>query len=110
MSSLCIKCSHPTKKFYKNLNSDEGVYLCDSCYNNQETTCKEWSKYRSAIEDLRKQFGKLMMLSDIATTTNKNKIGLKTRKQSILLRNLLFDFRQISLEHEKFIRTQTSKK
>ena len=109
MSSLCIKCSQPTKKFYKDSNSNEGVYLCDSCYNSQETTCREWSKYRNSIEDLRKEFGKLMKLSDIATTTNKNKIGLKTRKQSIALRNLLFEFRQISLEHEKFIKSQTSK-
>lgn len=104
--NVCIKCNKPTQKIYNQPNTNDIIYLCDTCYNSYETDCKEWMEYRHCIDNIQKEFGKFMKLSDIASTTNKNKIPLKARQQSILLRNLLFEYRKVSLKHEKFIKSQ----
>lgn len=102
----CLRCNTYTKKKYKSEFGDV-IYLCDNC--SEEIHDKQSLKYREFLEELTSEFGKLMSLSQKAFTTNKNKISLSCRKQSILVRSKLKEFRKISLEHEKYLKKQKEK-
>lgn len=99
---FCIKCEKKTKNSYISENSNIKIYLCPDCSNsNNENSVP--TEYRKSIEELINEFGKLMLLAEKANITNKNKLPLKVRKQSILVRDYLKKFRQASLNQEKYI-------
>ncbi len=102
--SLCIKCKLFTNKKYVS-DDNNSIYLCDLCSVDIGAS-EESSMYRTTLEQLTREFGKLMTLAELASTTNKNKLPLKVRKQSILLRQELKKFRDVSLRQEKYINEQ----
>lgn len=94
----CIKCNEETNNFFVSKENIK-ISICDNCLNN--TSSKEEDIYKNKIEELIKEFSKFMSLAEKSKFTNKNKLPLKVRKQSILLREILKKFRQYSLDHEK---------
>ena len=66
------------------------------------------NEYRDELEKLKIEFASFMNLSEKASWTNNNKIALKARKQSILLRALIKKFRKTSLAHEKYLKNNSA--
>lgn len=104
----CINCFKPSKTIYK--LEEQSVTLCSSCYEEIKLNIETNRLYRDSLEDLKKEFGKLINLAEKASTTNKNRLPLNVRKQSIYLRKILTNFRQDSLRHEKFLKSQQNKR
>lgn len=98
----CIKCEKRTKNSYISESDNIKIYLCEQCAS-LKTEDNTPMEYRKSMEELINEFGKLMFLAEKATTTNKNKLPLKVRKQTILFRDSLKKFRQVSLKQEKYI-------
>lgn len=63
----------------------------------------EINPYRENLETLKLEIGKFIRLSENASKSTKGRIALKARKQSIYLRTLLKNFREISIKHEKYL-------
>ena len=60
------------------------------------------AEYREFIERLKIEIGQFFRLAEEGK--QKTTLALKSRKQSILLRNLLKEYRHISIENEKEIK------
>lgn len=104
----CIQCFKPSKTVYQ--LDEKSVALCEVCYNDINNSIAINRLYRDSLEDLKKEFGKLINLAEKASTTNKNRLPLSVRKQSIYLRQVLLKFRKDSLNHEKFLNSQNNKR
>ena len=104
----CIHCFKPSKTSYT--FDDKSVALCEVCYNDINNNIETNRLYRDSLENLKKEFGKLINLAEKASTTNKNRLPLSVRKQSIYLRQVLLNFRKDSLNHEKFLNAQNNKR
>lgn len=104
---ICFKCNKKTNNIFTS-DDKKSVYICEKCLPNihQSNVDANTIIYRKSIEELIQEFSKLINLAEKATTTNINKLPLKVRKQSIYFRNCLKKFRQVSLDHEKFINTK----
>lgn len=98
----CIKCQKRTKNSYISETDNVKIFLCEDC-SSIKPEDNIPMEYRKTMEELINDFGKLMYLAEKATTTNKNKLPLKVRKQTILFRDSLKKFRQVSLKQEKYI-------
>lgn len=60
--------------------------------------------YDDFLEVLKTEFGEFIKYAENARWTNKNHLPLKTRKKSLLLRDLLKQFRTFSIFNEKEIK------
>lgn len=98
----CIKCNNETDNF---VISKENIKLniCKTCLLNMTKISSQDFVYKNKLEEILNEFSKFMHMADNAKFTNKNKLPLKVRKQSILLRNILKEFRKFSLDHEKLL-------
>lgn len=67
-------------------------------------------EYSNFLEILKTEIGYFFKLSDKSTWTSKGRIGLKSRKQSILIRSMLKKFRELSIENEKFLKSNKKDK
>ena len=100
---ICFKCNKKTDNVFRSENNTS-VYVCEKCLSSIQTNVDSNTiLYRKVIEELIQEFGKLVNMAEKASTTNKNKLPLKVRKQSIYFRDCLKRFRQVSLDHEKYI-------
>lgn len=61
------------------------------------------NEYSNFLEMLKTEIGYFFKLSDKSTWSSKGRIGLKVRKQTILIRNMLKKFRELSIENEKYL-------
>lgn len=94
----CIKCNEETNNYFVS-KENVRIIICNNCLQNSSSV--EEDIYKNKIEEIIKEFSKFMSLAEKSKFSNKNKLPLKVRKQSILLRDILKKFRQYSLDHEK---------
>lgn len=100
----CIICKKEDS-FDMNLPDNKIISICNECYSSIPSNEMDSNMllYRKEIETLKTEFSYLMKIAEKSIFTNKNKLPLSVRKQTIKLRKTLKKFRKASLDHEKYI-------
>lgn len=64
---------------------------------------KQKAEYAQQLEKMKIEFGYFLKLAEKSSWTNRGRLGLKARKQSLRLRELLKEFRNYSINNEKIV-------
>jgi hypothetical protein len=70
---------------------------------NKEEVYKTNEEYMDFLDKIKTEFAHFLSLSEKASWTNRGRMGLRARKQSLILRDLLKEFRNKSINNERVI-------
>ncbi len=75
----------------------------------KEDTTEAIKEYRLYLEKLKTEFGHFLKMAEKSAWTNKGRVSLQTRKQSLKLREVLKEFRPISINQERELKKRYDK-